>query len=80
MKVFIRLDDQDHHGAGCDCGACNANGKSYGAAIFKLDDPKGDPTDRIYAACEESAVENAELHARLQGWEVVPEPEEEEEG
>ena len=78
MKVFLRLDDQDQHGLGCDCGNCNANGKSYGVACLPLNDPEGDPLFREYACSEESAMHNARMQAEQQGHEVVPEPEEEE--
>ena len=48
MKLFVRYDDQDHHGADCDCGLCDSNGKSFGAGIFNVETPT-DCEERVYA-------------------------------
>jgi hypothetical protein len=72
MKVFVRLDDHDRHGEGCDCGDCDSNGKSYGAGVFNV----GRPTDcieRVYACNEEEAVKRAEIKARSYG-ELIEDP------
>jgi hypothetical protein len=64
MTTYIYiLDDQDRHGAGCTCGLCNANGKSYGVAIFRAEDDEEDrePIDRIYGPSEAAAMANAQL-------------------
>lgn len=73
MKVYLKYWDIDRHGAGCDCGRCNTNGKSYGVAI--VDSSTEEPTDVFYAASEESAYHNAEMQARKRpDWELIPDP------
>jgi len=68
MKYSLILDDMDRHGAGCDCGVCNSNGKSYGVAIIKT--PKdGEALNsaliaRVYGPSEEAAFHNARLMIR----------------
>ncbi len=80
-RVVIRLDDQDRHGAGCGCGLCNSNGKSYGAAIFDVSTclyvaeiehaiDGADPLDRIYGPSEEAALENAKRVCYGHGWKI----------
>lgn len=80
-RVIVVVDDIDRHGEGHDCGLCNANGKSWGAAVFDLADrPAGsdpdwyrnaDPLDRVYAPSEQSAAEAARIACGQEGWEVV---------
>ena len=81
MNVYLIFDDIDRHGAGCDCGLCDANGKSYGVAVrhwepgvdIAMED--GEVELREYAASEESAFQNARLVCEKEGWQIV-EPEE----
>lgn len=70
MNVFVRYDDQDHHGAGCECGDCDSNGKSYGAGIFKVEAPT-DCIERVYACNEVEAVQRAERRAKELGQLIV---------
>lgn len=56
--VYV-LDDQDRHGAGCDCGLCNANGKSYGVAVYIVGEEE--PIERVYGPSEGAAMSNAQL-------------------
>jgi len=70
MKVFVLLDDQDQHGAGCECGDCDANGKSHGAGIFKVGQPD-DCLERLYACNETEAIRRAEERAKQIGELVV---------
>jgi len=76
-KVFLRHDGADRHDPGCDCGSCNANGKSYGVGIYEVGDDE--PLVRIYRASEESAERDAILHASMNGYVVVDEEEIEDE-
>jgi len=77
--VTIQLCDQDRHGEGCDCGRCNANGKSYGAGVFRLtevrrhqgDHHECDPLLVEYAASEASAIKNAEIEAVNSGYQLA---------
>jgi hypothetical protein len=74
MKVFLRFDDIDRHGVGCDCGLCNANGHSYGVAIFPLNRrlaEEADPLIRIYAASEDAAFHNARMFTARHGYRIV---------
>lgn len=48
--ALIVLDDQDQHGAGCECGLCNSNGKSYGASAY-------DVTDLLHPSSYEDEIE-----------------------
>jgi len=63
MKLHIDTSDIDidRHGQGCQCGACNFNGKSYGVAIK---DSTGEVQERMYACSEESAINNARLQLK----------------
>ena len=76
-KVYLKLDDQDHHGSGCDCGKCNSNGKSYGVAAFKFD--SDEPVFVEYGPSEEAAMHNAILKTSEAGMEIHPVPEKDEE-
>ncbi len=70
-KVYLKLEDQDRHGAGCTCGKCNRNGKSYGVAAYEFD--SADPIFVEYGPSEEAAMVNAELEAKKADLEVFPE-------
>lgn len=70
-KVFLRLEDQDRHGAGCKCGKCNRNGKSYGVGAFRFD--VEDALFVSYGPSEEAAFHNAKMDAQAQGLEVFEE-------
>ncbi len=62
--VVLTLDDQDHHGAGCNCGLCNSNGKSYGVGIFPSSSDGaviGEVLERVYGPSEEAAMHNAKM-------------------
>ena len=72
MKLFVRLDDIDRHGEGCECGDCDSNGKSYGAGIYTLRYPD-DCEAREYACNEQEAIRRAEQKAFQHG-ELVPMP------
>ena len=77
MNVKIMLDDQDHHGEGCECGDCNANGKAYGAGIYEVLPEQPTEIDmnqfleRCYAPSEEGALARAKEFAERTGWVVV---------
>jgi hypothetical protein len=71
-KAVLRSWGQDHHGAGCKCGSCNANGKSYGCAVMSEDDCY-DPIHVYYAASEEAAEHNARLACRIAQIEIQEE-------
>ena len=58
-KVEFVLDDIDRHGAGCKCGLCNSNGKSYGVAIMV----GGELVERVYGPSECAAMHNAKMVA-----------------
>src|SRR5262245_43898842 len=60
MIQQIKYDDIDDHG-NCDCGLCNSNGRSYGAALL---DENGEIVDRIYGSSEQVAITNAHKVAR----------------
>lgn len=82
MHVVVLLDDTDWHGSGCTCGLCNANGKSYGVAIYNaLQTPEAsdgddfherlreqEPLARVYGPSEDAAYHNARLEAAQAGW------------
>lgn len=69
-QVFLRAIDADNHGAGCECGACDANGKSYGVGIYLVDSPdKAD--ERIYGANMEAAMINARERCVEEGYEII---------
>jgi hypothetical protein len=73
MNVVLILDDQDQHGD-CDCGLCNANGKSYGVGIYPATEsgvPNGDVLTRVYACSEFSAMHNAKLACYQQQYAIV---------
>ena len=85
--VLIVRDDIDRHGAGCECGRCDSNGKSYGVSTYPIDadlaaiDPyraideaaAGDPLDRAYAASEATAYITAREVAAWHQWaEISP--------
>jgi hypothetical protein len=69
-EAFYRMDDIDRHGAGCDCGDCDMNGKSYGASVYDVNDPHGDCLYRIYRADESTACEIVCELAENEGWEI----------
>lgn len=78
MKIHLKFCDQDKHGAGCSCGLCNSNGKSYGVGAYKIG--AGEDSDPLwveYACSETSAMSNALLRAKSEGltvpWYQLPE-------
>lgn len=80
QRVVLRPFGQDRHGEGCDCGACNAIGKSYGVAIYAARDDADlegddyyhdDPLDVAYDRSEDSANDLAREICEQKGWEVV---------
>lgn len=78
-SVVLVFCDVDRHGAGCACGSCNANGRSFGCAAFDVDSVRQNGGDHHaceaefveYAASVDSAKINARLHARSMGQRVV---------
>lgn len=65
QKVVLVPDDIDRHGAGCSCGKCNSQGKSFGVAIFKEgEQDNGDPIERVYGPSEEAAMDAAKTVAK----------------
>jgi hypothetical protein len=68
VRVALRPDDVDRHGAGCPCGLRDANGKSYGAALFA----DGEAQERVYGPSEAAALRNARAVAWERRWRVVP--------
>jgi len=75
MRVFLRQDDIDRHGEGCDCGLCNSNGKSIGIGIYDIEHPD-EVVERVYAPSEDAAEHNAKLVCAGKGYEVADNPEE----
>lgn len=70
VRVHLKQSwDIDRHGAGCKCGQCNRNGKSYGVAIMPLGGE--DPLEVEYACSEDSALHNARLTCQVNGWQIV---------
>lgn len=75
------LDGVDRHGAGCDCGECDSNGKAYEASIYALDGGESrddeawwrqaEPLSRHRAPTETGAVESARRAATDEGWKVA---------
>ncbi len=79
--------DVDRHDAGCACGLCNSNGKSYGTAIYDVSsvDPELllseddlsdllhqlDPKEVVYAPTEEASEEEAKAWVKMHGYEIV---------
>jgi len=60
--IYLRQDDIDQHGAGCRCGLCNRNGKSYGVALVNVQ--TGEVDERVYGPSEDAAWYNARLQAQ----------------
>jgi hypothetical protein len=71
-KVYIKFDDIDRHGEGCDCGSCNSQGKSYGYGIYPQDSTE--VLARVYACSEFSAEYNATKLCEKQGLIIVDMP------
>lgn len=83
MKVFLLESDIDRHGAGCRCGYCNSNGKSYGVAVIpvtrKFESEEDiedyvenqDPIDVIYAESEKSAMDEARKYSDGRGFIIL---------
>ena len=61
-KLFVCIDDIDHHDEGCECGDCDSNGKSYGTGIFDVDTPD-DCVERVYACNEDASRQRAQARA-----------------
>jgi hypothetical protein len=68
--VYLKIDDIDRHGEGCQCGLCNGIGKSFGAGIYKVLEPD-EPIERLYAASDESAIQNARQISGRKGYQIV---------
>jgi hypothetical protein len=79
-RVIVVRDDIDRHEAGCNCGECNSQGKSYGASVYPL--PDGVPSEdvdfhnieniaRFYAPSEGAAESRAKTWARDNNYRVV---------
>lgn len=80
MNVVLIYDDQDHHGSGCECGLCNANGKSYGVGIHQSTSHGiivGEVFERVYGPSEEAAMHNARQVCEEKGYVIVPQVEQE---
>ena len=70
-QAYYICDDIDRHGAGCECGDCDSNGKSYGASVYDINDPHGDCLFRVYR-CDAGAAEEVVCElAENEGWEIV---------
>ncbi|MCA1616463.1 MAG: hypothetical protein LC800_20685 [Acidobacteria bacterium] len=73
----------DSHWVGCDCGLCNSQGKSYGVAIYVIDDEASeddidegelrelDPLLRVYGLSEQVALENARAECKNRNLTVI---------
>ena len=59
MRAILHADDIDRHGAGCSCGRCDGNGRSYGVAIRLISD------DEIAAIERQAAREGIDV------WELL---------
>lgn len=66
MNVELKFDDMDRHGAGCECGLCNANGKSYGCGIYQEGDDEVMKT--VYAPSETAVEKKAKRLMEERGW------------
>lgn len=73
VKVILLQDDIDRHGEGCDCGLCDALGKSYGVGIYRLDKP-GEVHERAYGPSEAAALVAARAICSREGLEEDLDP------
>ena len=69
MEVYLRLDDIDEHGWGCQCGQCNHKGRSYGVALINASTDEVE--DRRYGPSGEAAENHARVLVHFEGWAVV---------
>lgn len=51
LEPYLMKDDTDRHGEGCDCGLCDARGRSFGVGFYD----KGNVQWREYAPTEHMA-------------------------
>lgn len=87
VKVYLRLDDHDKHGMGCECGKCNSSGHSYGVGIYEFTcecnghdtccehedmlNSCPEPIERVYSCSEESAYSEAERVCKEKGYAIM---------